>query len=337
MKAFQFNEKESQITDEKVFWNRRDFIQKAGIFVGSGLISANVLGQSENEEGTKQDELIKQKKAQFFTNQISGKDLKSELTSEYAVTHHNNFYEFSLDKKEPSELAKNFNPDLSWQVKIGGEVEKSGIYTLEDILKRVSQEERIYRLRCVEAWSMVVPWYGFQLGHLIAALKPNSNARYVEFKTLHDSKQFPGQKRGTFGSFSLPWPYTEGLTIAEAMNPLTFMATGVYGKSLPGQNGAPLRLVVPWKYGFKSIKSIVAINFTKEQPVSTWNQRLPQEYGFYANVNPDVDHPRWSQASERRITNESFWGVKKIKTLMFNGYGDLVGNLYKGLDLKKNY
>ncbi len=212
-----------------------------------------------------------------------------------------------------------------------------GEYTLEDILSKVKQEERIYRLRCVEAWSMVVPWTGFQLSDLINLVEPNSKAKYVEFKTLHDANVFPGQKRGLFGVHTLPWPYTEGLTIAEAMNPLTLMATGVYGKRLPGQNGAPMRLVVPWKYGFKSIKSIVSIKFTETQPVCTWNESAPQEYGFYANVNPQVDHPRWSQAKERRISDESFFGVKKIPTQMFNGYQQEVAHLYKGLDLRKHY
>lgn len=234
-------------------------------------------------------------------------------------------------------MAKNFNPGKDWTVEISGEVEHPGDYTLEDMLKWGQVEERIYRLRCVEAWSMVVPWSGFELNTILKKVKPTSKAKYVEFETLHDSKVFPGQKRGVFGMHSLPWPYTEGLTIEEAAHPLTLMATGVYGKDLPGQNGAPLRLIVPWKYGFKSIKSIVSIKFTDKQPVSTWNERLPNEYGFYANVNPKVDHPRWSQATERRITDESFFGVKKIPTTMFNGYADEVAHLYKGLDLTKNF
>ncbi|TQV81578.1 protein-methionine-sulfoxide reductase catalytic subunit MsrP [Aliikangiella coralliicola] len=310
---------ESQVTPESIFWNRRQFIQKFGLatsYLGMmGIAPVN----AESNSG------------------LSGLALKDELSSEYVITHHNNFYEFSTDKKKPAELAKNFTPGNDWRVAIEGEIEKPGEYTLEDILKWVQLEERIYRLRCVEAWSMVVPWTGFELSTLIKHVKPTSKAKYIEFKTLHDPKVFPGQKRGLFGMHSLPWPYVEGLTIEEAMNPLTLMATGVYGKNLPGQNGAPLRLVVPWKYGFKSIKSVVSIRFSETQPVNTWNKRARREYGFYANVNPNVDHPRWSQATERRITDESFFGVKKIPTQMFNGYADQVAHLYKGLDLTRFY
>jgi len=310
---------ENQVTSESVFWNRREFVKRfsMGAAFASSMGGVQVFGQSDAP--------------------YSGESLRSELSSEYVITHHNNFYEFSTSKEKPAQMAKSFNPGLDWKVEITGEVEAPGTYTLEDILSWGQQEERIYRLRCVEAWSMVVPWMGFQLSNILKKVQPNSHARYVEFKTLKDSSVFPGQKRGVFGMHSLPWPYTEGLTLAEAAHPLTFIATGVYGKNLPGQNGAPLRLVVPWKYGFKSIKSIVSINFTRNQPVSTWNKRLPKEYGFFANVNPEVDHPRWSQATERRITNESFFGVKKIPTLMFNGYSDEVAHLYKGLDLRKYY
>ncbi len=311
--------KEHQVTPESVFWKRREFIRQ---FALSSVVLASGSSLAFTEK---------------TTSKYAGLELKNELSSEYVVTHHNNFYEFSTDKERPAELAKNFNPGSDWSVNIGGEVELAGKFGLEDLLKWTSQEERIYRLRCVEAWSMVVPWRGFSLKSLIDKVKPTSKAKYVAFKTLHDPNVFPGQKRGTFGMHTLPWPYEEGLTIDEATNPLTFMATGVYGKDLPGQNGAPLRLVVPWKYGFKSIKSIVSIEFTEEQPVSTWNERASSEYGFYANVNPKVDHPRWSQATERRITDETLFGVKRIPTQMFNGYGDLVAPIYKGLNLKKYF
>ncbi|MGX5173593.1 protein-methionine-sulfoxide reductase catalytic subunit MsrP [Aliikangiella sp. IMCC44653] len=307
---------ESLVTSEKVFWKRRDFIRQMGLAAG---IASIPLVSKANEVN------------------LSGQSLRNELSSEFVITHHNNFYEFSTNKQKPATLAKNFQPGLDWQVEIGGELEKPANYTLEDILKLTQIEERIYRLRCVEAWSMVVPWRGFPLRDLLQKLNPNGSAKFVEFKTLHDQRVFPGQKRGRFGLQALPWPYTEGLTIEEAMHPLTFMVTGVYGKDLPGQNGAPLRLIVPWKYGFKSIKSIVSIKLTKNRPKSTWNERLPKEYGFYANVNPNVDHPRWSQATERRITDESLFGVKKIPTQLFNGYADLVAPLYKNLDLVKNY
>ncbi len=310
--------KESQITPERIFWNRRDFIKNLALSTaGTSLASSSLLNAK--------------------SRQNKGFDTSEPLSSEYVVTNHNNFYEFSTSKDKPAKLAKNFNPGNDWKVSISGEVEKPGDYTLEDILSWTQNEERIYRLRCVEAWSMVIPWQGFQLSQLIDKVKPNSNAKYIEFRTLKSSSVFPGQKRGTLGFHVLPWPYVEGLRMDEAMNPLTFIATGVYGKPLPGQNGAPLRLVVPWKYGFKSIKSIVSMRFLQRKPKNTWRESGPREYGFYANVNPEVDHPRWSQARERRITDESFFGVKKIATQMFNGYGDQVAHLYKGMDLRKNF
>ena len=314
---FKADLKENQITPESVFWQRRRFIKNFTLASAALPLAGMANGQSKPD--------------------FSGLSLKKELSSEYVVTHHNNFYEFSTDKKKPSKMAKNFNPGLDWKIKVTGAVNKPGDYALEDIFSKVQREERIYRLRCVEAWSMVVPWRGFELASLINLVEPKSTAKYVAFQTLHDKRVFPGQKRGAFGAHTLPWPYREGLTIAEAMNPLTMLVDGVYGKDLPGQNGAPLRLIVPWKYGFKSIKSIVSIEFTDRQPVCTWNERLPKEYGFYANVNPNVDHPRWSQATERRIMDESFFGVKKIPTQMFNGYQEQVAHLYKNLDLKKYY
>jgi len=310
--------RESQITPEVIFWDRRSFVNKLSLSVAGASLLSSPIVQSKNREG-------------------GGYTTAEPLSSEYVVTHYNNFYEFSTSKDKPAELAKNFNPGNDWKVSISGAVEKPGDYNLEDILSSTENEERIYRLRCVEAWSMVVPWQGFQLSQLINRVKPTSKAKYIEFKTLNSRTVFPGQKRGALGFHVLPWPYLEGLRMDEAMNPLTFMATGVYGKTLPGQNGAPLRLVVPWKYGFKSIKSIVSMRFLEDQPLNTWQESGPREYGFYANVNPKVDHPRWSQARERRITDESFFGVKKIATQIFNGYADQVAHMYKGMDLRKNF
>jgi len=312
--------KENQVTAEKIFWNRRQFINNfalssAGLALGASAFSNDANAFSKD----------------------SGFTTAEPLSSEYVVTHHNNFYEFSTSKSKPANMAKNFNPSNDWKVKISGEIEKPGDYTLEDILGFTQDQERIYRLRCVEAWSMVIPWKGFQLSELIKRVQPTSKAKYIEFITLESRSTFPGQSGGSLGFSSLPWPYKEGLRMDEAMNPLTFIATGVYGKRLPGQNGAPLRLIVPWKYGFKSIKSIVSMRFLESKPQNTWNRSGPKEYGFYANVNPKVDHPRWSQARERRITDESFFGVKKIDTLMFNGYGDQVADMYKGMDLVRNF
>ncbi len=310
--------KDSQLTPEVAFWDRRAFIKSLGYsaLAGAGLSSLNA-----------------------FASEAAAIDYSTTepLSSEYVVTHHNNFYEFSTSKSKPAELATNFNPSNDWKVSISGLVEKPGEYTLDDILKWTDVEERIYRLRCVEGWSMVIPWSGFQLSDLINKVKPTNNAKFVEFKTLKSRSVFPGQKRGALGFSVLSWPYREGLRMDEAMNPLAFIATGVYGKRLPGQNGAPLRLVVPWKYGFKSIKSIVSIRFLDQRPSTTWHKSAPREYGFYANVNPNVDHPRWSQANERRITDESFFGVKRIPTQMFNGYSEHVASLYKGMDLTVEY
>lgn len=310
--------KDSEITPEAAFINRREFIRKLGYL----SLSAPMLTNSSIA-------------AQMSTS--SGFNTAEPLSSEYVVTHHNNFYEFSTSKSKPADMADKFNPGNDWKVTVSGDVEKPGEYTLEELLKWTDQEERIYRLRCVEGWSMVIPWQGFQLSELVKKFKPTSRAKFIEFKTLKSRSTFPGQKRGALGFNTLSWPYKEGLRLDEAMNPLSFIATGVYGKRLPGQNGAPLRLVVPWKYGFKSIKSIVSIRFLEQMPHNTWNKSAPREYGFYANVNPKVDHPRWSQATERRITDESFFGVKKIPTKMFNGYSEQVSSLYKGMDLVQNF
>jgi sulfoxide reductase catalytic subunit YedY len=245
------------------------------------------------------------------------------------ITTYNNFYEFGTDKSDPAANARNFRPQ-PWSVTVDGEAEVNGRFTFEDILKPQALEERIYRLRCVEAWSMVIPWSGFALADLLQRFKPTSKAKYVEFTTLHDPKQMPGQRYAVLG-----WPYVEGLRIDEAMHPLSFMAVGVYGQALPNQCGAPLRLVVPWKYGFKNIKSIVRIRFTERQPRNSWQIAAPDEYGFYANVNPAVDHPRWSQATERRIGGSVF--AKRAATLPFNGYAEQVASLYRGLDLRRNF
>jgi sulfoxide reductase catalytic subunit YedY len=249
-----------------------------------------------------------------------------EMTPYKDVTTYNNFYEFGVDKSDPSENATHFRTK-PWTVTIDGAVTKGGKFSLDDLIKPYALEERIYRHRCVEAWSMVIPWIGFPLGDVIKNVGPTEKAKFVEFTTLNDPQQMPGQRRSV-----LQWPYTEGLRLDEGMNPLAILAVGLYGEVLPNQNGAPLRLVVPWKYGFKSIKSIVRIRLVEKQPPTALNQAAPQEYGFYSNVNPEVDHPRWSQARERRI-GEFF----KRRTLMFNGYGDQVASMYAGMDLRKNF
>lgn len=260
---------------------------------------------------------------------------KLAMTPEDKVTGYNNFYEFGLDKADPAANAGSLKTD-PWQVKISGEVAKPITLDLDDLYKRFPLEERIYRMRCVEAWSMVVPWIGFPLSKLLALVEPNSSAKYVAFETLYDPEQMPGQKDRFIGG-GLKYPYVEGLRLDEAMHPLTMLTVGVYGKALPPQNGAPIRLTVPWKYGFKGIKSIVSIKLVRELPPTTWNMAAPDEYGFYANVNPHVDHPRWSQASERFIGAGGVLEVKRQPTLLFNGYADQVASLYRGLNLKENF
>src|ERR1700722_17879785 len=257
---------------------------------------------------------------------FSVKDTPNSYTD---ISTYNNYYEFGTDKSDPSENAQKFHT-RPWNVTVGGEAEVSGTFSLEDILKPHPLEERVYRLRCVEAWSMVVPWVGFPLGDLLKRFKPTSKAKFVEFQTLYDPKQMPGQR-----SAVLEWPYVEGLRIDEAMHPLTLMAVGLYGKALPNQNGAPLRLIIPWKYGFKGIKAIVKITFTERAPRTTWAGAASNEYGFFANVNPEVDHPRWSQASERHIGANAF-GPRR-PTLPFNGYAAQVASLYSGMDLRKYF
>jgi sulfoxide reductase catalytic subunit YedY len=253
-------------------------------------------------------------------------DTDEESNSYKDITTYNNFYEFGVDKSDPADNSAGFRPK-PWSVKVEGEVRKPAAYNLEDFVKPFRLEDRIYRMRCVEGWSMVIPWRGFPLADLVKKVEPTSRAKYVAFETIFRPEEMHGQKRSV-----LQWPYVEGLRMDEALNPLTLLAVGLYGKELPNQNGAPLRLVVPWKYGFKGIKSIVKIKFLQSQPPTSWNISAPEEYGFYSNVNPDVDHPRWSQKTERRI-GEFF----RRKTLMFNGYGDQVASLYSGMDLKRNF
>jgi methionine sulfoxide reductase catalytic subunit len=254
-------------------------------------------------------------------------DLPDEARTPYqAVTTHNNFYEFGLDKDEPARNAHTLRPS-PWTIEVAGEVREPRTIAIEDLLRWFPLEERVYRMRCVEAWSMIIPWLGFPLGDLIRRLEPTGSAQYIEFTTLFDPKQMPGQRDPV-----LEWPYVEGLRLDEAMHPLTLMAVGLYGRMLPNQNGAPLRLVVPWKYGFKGVKSIMKINFTTTRPRNTWQVASPREYGFFANVNPSVDHPRWSQATERRIGE-----LGRRKTLPFNGYAEQVEHLYAGMDLRVNF
>ena len=247
-----------------------------------------------------------------------------------AATTYNNFYEFGTNKEDPARLAGSLKP-RPWHVQVDGLCAKPRTFDIEEILKLAPLEERIYVLRCVEAWSMVIPWIGYPLAALLKQVEPRPGAKYVEFTTLKDPEQFPGQKPSVFGG-SLDWPYTEGLRLDEALHPLTLLTVGMYGQVLPNQNGAPVRIVIPWKYGFKSAKSIVRIRLTDAEPKTAWNKAAPQEYGFYSNVNPTVDHPRWSQATERRIGE-----FRRRQTLMFNGYADQVASLYAGMDLKKQY
>jgi sulfoxide reductase catalytic subunit YedY len=302
----------SEITSETLYFNRREWLAVAGLAGLGAALSPIPLSAA----ATNQDRWPQGKKGPFDT------DEKPNTYRE--ITTYNNFYEFGTDKSDPASESGRFKP-LPWSVRVDGLVKKPATYALEDLLKGMTLEDRIYRMRCVEGWSMVIPWRGFQLSNLIKRVEPTSRAKYVAFETVLRPEEMPGQKRGV-----LDWPYVEGLTIDEALNPLTLLSTGLYGKDLPNQNGAPLRLVVPWKYGFKGIKSIVKITFTDTEPPTSWNISAPNEYGFYSNVNPDVDHPRWSQRTERRIGE-----FGKRKTLPFNGYAEQVGYLYAGMDLKK--
>jgi len=300
----------ADITEEAVYRQRREFLGGMGA-LGMGL-AVSLPGQLLAKE---------QQKLAFSHNQRLS--TLEEITERGKITAYNNYYEFGTDKYSPAKLAHSLTTH-PWSVTVEGEAEKTGVFNLEDILHKRPLEERIYRLRCVEGWSMVIPWVGFPLGDLMKTFAPTSKAKYVEFTTLARPSEMPGLSRKV-----LDWPYVEGLRMDEAMHPLTILAVGLYGESLPNQNGAPLRLVVPWKYGFKSIKSIVKIRFTEQQPISSWTRANADEYGFYSNVNPTVAHPRWSQKRERRIGD-----FLKRETLMFNGYADEVASLYNGMDLK---
>ncbi len=316
----------SEITPKTIWEQRRDFLRVAAL-AGLGVAAGCTPGESAGngrEPPERQSDAPPRRAIRATPNpDYRGEGLK--LTSLEDITHYNNFYEFGTGKEDPARRARRF-VTRPWSLRVEGECEKPGEIGIEEILSGFPQEERIYRFRCVEAWSMVIPWVGFPLGDLLKRFAPTSKARYVAFETLYDPNRMPGQKRRV-----LDWPYREGLRIDEAMHPLTLLATGLYGEELPNQNGAPLRLVVPWKYGFKSIKSIVAIRFTEKPPPCTWNRMAPEEYGFYANVNPEVDHPRWSQRYERVIGEGLFGG--KHRTLPFNGYAEQVADLYSGMDL----
>jgi sulfoxide reductase catalytic subunit YedY len=306
----------SEITPESVYLRRREIMKSAGLLGTALLLNPWLSASASIMIGDYRKKVV---------------SLDEDLTPEKHATSYNNFYEFGTDKEDPKEYSTEFNTD-DWNITVGGECEKPGTYALEDLIKPFDVEERIYRLRCVETWSMVIPWLGIPLASIIKSLQPTSKAKYVAFKTLHDPKQMPGQNRSV-----LEWPYREGLRIDEAVNPLTLFAIGMYGKTMPNQNGAPIRLVIPWKYGFKSIKSIVSIDFVEEQPQTSWNMFSAQEYGFYSNVNPNVKHPRWSQKKEHRITGSLLDRLNKFDTQIFNGYGEEVAHLYDGMDLRVNF
>jgi methionine sulfoxide reductase catalytic subunit len=309
---------EHEVTPQSIWTGRRDLIKAAGLsaggFIGGALASSQVCAQSSG--------------AQKLSTKIGPFPTMEKQTPYKDVTTYNNFYEFGLEKDDPAKNAQVLKV-RPWTIAVEGEVLKPKTFDIEDLLKLSGLEDRIYRMRCVEGWSMVIPWVGYPLADLIKQVQPTGNAKYVEFVTMADRAQMPGLKNSV-----LQWPYTEALRIDEANNPLTLMTLGLYGEVLPKQNGAPVRLVVPWKYGFKSGKSIVKIRFVEKQPVTSWNRAAPSEYGFFSNVNPEVDHPRWTQATERRIGEDGFL-QKKRPTLMFNGYAEQVASMYSGMDLKR--
>ncbi|MGV6988051.1 protein-methionine-sulfoxide reductase catalytic subunit MsrP [Testudinibacter sp. P80/BLE/0925] len=304
--------REYDVTDERIFHHRRKILTALGV-AGSSLLVPDLL------------------RAQT----VLDTENSLKLTPEDKVTGYNNFYEFGVGKNDPQKKSRQLQTN-PWTLTIDGEVHQPLTLDWDDLHHRFALKERIYRFRCVEAWSMVIPWLGFELNQLLKMVNPTANAKYVRFETLYDPQQMPGQRDRYLGG-GIDYPYVEGLSIQEAMHPLTLMAVGLYGKDLLPQNGAPVRLVVPWKYGFKSIKSIVKITLTEQQPLNTWQKLAPHEYGFYANVNPNVDHPRWSQASERIIGSGGLLSVKRQPTLMFNGYADEVSSLYNHLDLRTNF
>lgn len=309
----------SEITPKQVYLSRRAFINATGLLAGSLALAACLPGAEPAASETAAP-----------SSPIAAGDLRDELgdpaNSFEEITSYNNYYEFTANKEGVARLAKNF-PTSPWEVEVTGLAAKAGRFSVDELVKRFPPEERIYRLRCVEAWSMVIPWLGFPLARLLEAVEPTAQARYVRFESIFKPEAMPGQRQGGY-----PWPYQEGLRLDEAMNDLTLLATGLYGGELPAQNGGGIRLVVPWKYGFKSIKAVVKIELTAEQPKTLWSEIAPNEYGFYANVNPAVDHPRWSQRSERRIGE-----LNRRLTLPFNGYAEQVAGLYSGMDLSVNY
>ena len=336
----------SEITPESVYRQRRDFLKTSvNIALGAGalstgLISPSAIAQADGLRARASEELNLASKPAWLVNKVSSRSAapasgpyttSETLTPFDDATNYNNFFEFGNGKGDPASRSQDFKID-PWSVEIAGEVNKPGMYNLEDILAPHALEERIYRLRCVEAFSMVIPWIGFPLADLVNRFEPNSNARFIEFETLYDPEQMPAQAARTS---TLGWPYREGLRMDEAMNPLAILAVGMYDDILPAQNGAPLRLVVPWKYGFKSIKSIVRINFRQDMPNTAWNDYASNEYGFYSNVNPNVSHPRWSQSTERRLPSGLF--DRRIETQMFNGYADEVAHLYTNMDLSVDF
>ncbi|VUD66486.1 Protein-methionine-sulfoxide reductase catalytic subunit MsrP [Thalassocella blandensis] len=324
---------EHHVTPESVYVNRRAILKSLGLATASLALPAqaglldSLLGVGEKREISNPGRPLKY--------QSISPAPKLTLTPEEKVISHNNFYEFGTAKTDPLDNAQDLKVE-PWTVEVSGEVSKPGVINVSDYMTKTSLIERIYRMRCVEAWSMVIPWVGFELGKFLQQFEPTSKAKYVAFETLYDPEQMPGQKSRFVGG-GIKYPYVEGLRIDEAMHPLTILSVGLYGKTLPPQNGAPIRLVVPWKYGFKGIKSIVKIKLVEKMPPTTWNILAPQEYGFYANVNPEVDHPRWSQASERFIGAGSGLQAERKPTLMFNGYGEEVASLYSGMNLRKYY
>jgi sulfoxide reductase catalytic subunit YedY len=317
----------SEITPPAVYRDRRELLK----WMATGAAGAALASWAQREAFAQQYSRPGKLAALKTTKStVSGATTMEKVTEYKDASGYNNFYEFGTDKADPAENAHTLKP-TPWTVEISGTVKKPGKYTLEDLQRLAPLEERVYRMRCVEGWSMVIPWVGYSLSKLIERAEPLANAKFVEFVSLADPKQMPGVR-----SRVLDWPYTEGLRMDEAMHPLTLLTFGMYGEVLPNQNGAPVRIVVPWKYGFKSAKSIVNIRFTDKMPPTAWNKAAANEYGFYSNVNPNVDHPRWSQATERRIGEDGLF-AKRRKTLMFNGYEQQVGQLYAGMDLKKNY
>ncbi len=313
--------KSSKITPEHIYLSRRKFMVGIGALAASAVVLSACGGQGSSATPAKVEEEGESLQANANTDELG-----DPLTSYQAVTNFNNYYEFSLNKEVVASLVGNFKTS-PWTVEVRGLVNNPKTYDIDDLRQKFTQQERIYRLRCVEGWSMVIPWLGFSLAELLKEVEPTSKAKYVRFETLYDPQQMPGQNSKWYN-----WPYVEGLRLDEAMNDLAILSTGLYGKQLVPQNGAPIRLVVPWKYGFKSIKSIVKIDLVEEMPTSLWMAAAPHEYGFFANVNPDVPHPRWSQASERRIGESG-----RRKTLPFNGYAEEVAHLYEGMDLKVYY